>query len=117
MSAWTTLEMAKKQVGVPLSDCANDDLLRMYLENAEAEILEFLNMGGSPVPEPVDVNASQQERRQTKIIRGKMYQLFAHMWRYRGDDEDGVAPKPALRGSLPPDIERGLLPYRRPSLG
>src|SRR5689334_13944324 len=95
---WTTLTMAKKQVAVPATDCANDDLLRMYLELAEALSLEYLNLGGSPAPEPRGPNATEQEDRQATILIGAMYLWFGHLWRYRGDDEDGIAPKSLIQG-------------------
>src|SRR5689334_5504724 len=97
---WMTLTMAKKQVGVPLTDCANDDLLRMYLEQAEALVLEYLNLGGSPVPEPPGPNATAQERRQAKIFTGAMYLQFAELWRFRGDDEQGMVPESRIPGAL-----------------
>ena len=116
MTDWTTLEMAKKHVGIPADDYANDDLLRLKLGEAEALVLEYLNLGGSPVPEPPGEDATPQERRQAKIFIGAMYLQFAELWRYRGDDEDGTLPQSAIRGALSPQVERMLLQYRRPSL-
>lgn len=106
MSAWTNLNMAKKQVGIPLSDCANDDLLARFLEQAEAMVLNYVSNDGA-VAEPTAPNAR---------ISGAIYLQFAELWRFRGDDVDGEVPESAIRGALSPQVERCILSLRPPSL-
>lgn len=106
MSAWTTLEMAKKQVGVPLADTANDDWLRMVLSQAESMVLNYItNDGADTEPTPPDAE-----------ILGAMYLQFAELWRFRGDDVDGDVPESRVRGALSPQVERCILKRRPPSL-
>ncbi len=106
MSAWTTLEMAKKQVGIPLSDCANDDWLRMILAAAEQACLEFLQNASADVPvAPPD-----------KTVSHAMYMQFAEFWRFRGDDENGDPPKSFIPGAPSEQVCRLLLPRRPHSL-
>lgn len=108
MSSWTTLNMAKKQVGLPLTDCDNDDLLRSLLERAEALVLDYIVNTGSGTDTPTPPNAK---------ISGAMYLQFAELWRFRGDDMQGDAPESAVRGALAVQVERCILSMRLPSLG
>jgi hypothetical protein len=105
MSAWTTLQMAKKQVGIPLDDCDNDDWLRMKLAEAEAIVLNYVTNDGTA---PTAPNA---------IISSAMYLQFAELWRFRGDDEDRTPPQSRIPGAPSVQVERCLLPLRSPSLG
>lgn len=105
MSAWTTLEMAKKQVGIPLDDCTNDDWLRMTLAAAEAEVLGFVINTGIDVPTFPN-----------KKLSHAMYVYFAHLWRFRGDDTDKDVPQSRIPGSLPIQVERIIWSMRPPSL-
>ncbi len=107
MSAWTTLDMAKKQVGIPKDDCANDDWLRMKLAEAEAMVLAYvINSDSSITLTPPDYE-----------ISGAIYLQFAELWRFRGDDMDGDAPQSRIPGALSVQVERCILKRRLPSLG
>jgi hypothetical protein len=101
MSAWTTLQMAKKQVGIPLDECANDDWLRMKLAEAEDIVFTFLQTTPTP-PSP--------------IISSAIYLQFAELWRFRGDDVDKDPPQSRIPGAPSAQVERCLLQLRPPSL-
>jgi hypothetical protein len=102
MSAWTTLQMAKKQVGIPLDDCDNDDWLRMKLAEAEAIVFNYLQ------GEPATI---------TPIVQSAIYLQFAELWRFRGNDVDGDLPKGSIPGAPSVQVERCLYSLRAPSLG
>src|SRR5689334_9403856 len=106
MSVWTTLEMAKKQVGIPLTDCTNDDWLRMKLAEAEQMVLGYIVNDGSETPTPPDYEVS-----------GAIYLQFAELWRFRGDDMDKDPPQSRIPGALSVQVERCILNRRSPSLG
>lgn len=103
MSNWTTLEMAKKQVGIPLADCANDDWLRMKLAEAEDIVMTYLQTTPALVPP-------------RPIVSGAIYLQFAELWRFRGDDVEGDPPKSRIPGAPSVQVERCLLQLRPPSL-
>jgi hypothetical protein len=96
--------MAKKQIGMSLSNCSQDDWLRAKLEEAEAIVLAYLQT--TPAPEPP-----------AHRIRSAMYLQFAEFWRFRGDDEEGAAPKSRIPGAPSVQVERCLYGLRPPSLG
>jgi hypothetical protein len=102
MSAWTTLAMAKKQIGIPKEDCTNDDWLRMKLEEAEKLVMSYIQAEPSP-----------PDHR----IRSAIYIQFAELWRFRGDDLDGDLPKSRIAGAPSQQVERCLFGMRPPSLG
>jgi len=104
MSAWTTLDMAKKQVGIPKEDCTQDDWLRQKLEDAETMVMRYLQT--SPEIAPPNGN-----------IRSAIYIQFAELWRFRGDDVDGDVPKSRIAGAPSMQVERCLFGMRPPSLG
>ncbi len=107
MSVWTTLEMAKKQVGVSLDDTALDDWMRMKLAEAEQMVLSYVINDDATVV----LTAPDPE------ISGAIYLQFAELWRFRGDDMDGDAPKSRIPGALSVQVERCILKRRLPSLG
>lgn len=102
MSQWTTLAMAKKQVGIPLSDCSLDDWLQSKLTQAEAIVFNYLQ------GEPAAV---------TPIVQSAIYLQFAELWRFRGNDVEGDLPKGSLPGAPSVQVERCLYSLRVPSLG
>ncbi len=102
---WTTLEMAKKQVGIDLTDSALDDLLRMYLRIAEAMCLNFAQNDVLPV-----LTAPDDE------ISGAIYLQFAELWRFRGDDVDKDPPQSFIPGAPSVQVCRILLKRRAPSI-
>lgn len=102
---WATLEMAKKQVGIPLSDCDRDDWLRMKLSEAEAMVLEYVINAGIDVPTVPNFK-----------ISGAIYLQFAELWRFRGDDLDKDPPQSRIPGALSMQVERCILAMRPPSL-
>lgn len=102
MSAWTTLAMAKKQVGIPEVDCSQDDWLRMKLAEAEAIVFGYLQA----TPDPPQAR-----------ISGAIYLQFAELWRFRGDDLEGDAPASRIPGAPAVQVERALYGLRPPSLG
>jgi hypothetical protein len=104
--SWTTLEMAKKQVGIPLNDYASDDWLNMKLAEAEAMVLNYIVNNGLTVPTPPDYEVS-----------GAIYLQFAELWRFRGDDMDKDPPQSRIPGALSAQVERCILKRRAPSLG
>ena len=106
MSVWTTLDMAKKQVGIPREDCANDDWLRMKLAEAEALVINYVVNTGTETPTPPDPE-----------ISGAIYLQFAELWRFRGDDVDKDPPQSRIPGALSVQVERCILKRRLPSLG
>ena len=107
MSLWTTLPMAKRQVGIPFDDYSNDDLLNSLLERAERMVLEYVsNDTVADEPTPPD-----------PLIAGAIYLQFAEVWRFRGDDVDGDGPASRIPGALSPQVERCILKRRLPSLG
>lgn len=108
MSDWTTLAMAKKQVGIPLTECDRDDWLRMILSMAEGMCLQVL--------QDLTLNPTDFPAKQAEIISGHMYMQFAELWKFRGDDVNGDPPQSRIPGALSVQIERGLLQYRPPSL-
>lgn len=103
MAVWTTLEMAKKQVGIPLADDSLDDWLRMKLAEAEDIVLTFLQI--TPTPQPP-----------RSIISGAIYLQFAELWRFRGDDMDKDPPQSRIPGAPSAQVERCLLALRPPSI-
>lgn len=105
MSVWTTINMAKKQVGIPLTECANDDWLRMKLAEAEAMVLNYAVNNGIDVPSPPNYKVS-----------GAIYLQFAELWRFRGDDLDKDPPQSRIPGALSVQVERCILAMRPPSV-
>ncbi len=101
--AWTTLEMAKKQVGIDLTDCTQDDWLRMKLAEAEDIVLTYLqNVPALTAPRP--------------IVSSAIYLQFAELWRFRGDDVDKDPPQSRIPGAPSVQVERCLLALRLPSI-
>lgn len=99
---WMTLELAKKQVGIPLSETARDDRLAQIGDEAEAIVIQYLQE--RPEPDPPDA-----------IVRAACYLQFAELWRFRGDDPDGQVPSSRIPGAPSPQVERCLYPRRPPS--
>lgn len=99
---WTTLPMAKKQVGIPATDCSLDDWLQQKLTQAEAIVFQYLQ------GEPAAV---------TSIVQSAIYLQFAELWRFRGDDPQGDAPESRIPGAPAVQVERCLYAQRLPSIG
>lgn len=99
--------MAKKQVGIPLTECANDDWLRLQLSIAEQFVLNIeTNNGADPLPTPPDFE-----------ITGSILLVFGELWRHRGDAMQGEGPEQStIMGSLSPQIARLIWKRRPPSL-
>lgn len=98
---WTTLAMAKKQIGIVGTDCTDDDWLRAKLAQAEAIVFQYLQ------GEPTTV---------TPLVQAAIYLQFAELWRFRGDDTDGEVPKGVIPGDPSMQVQRCLYSLRVPSL-
>lgn len=101
---YLTLEMAKKRARLPLTSTHEDDVLLGYLEEAQAIVLAYLQTTKADTPPPDD------------RIRNAIGLQFAELWRFRGNDPEGVAPAPRIAGAPSPAIERALFGRRLPTI-
>lgn len=112
-----TLSQAKRHCNIPLDEHDHDDSVRMYLEQAQEIILDYVKQrvdATEATAWAVVVEAWTDETAPRQVLAA-ILRLTAHLYRDRGDEFPGQRLESEL-GELPRDVTMFLHRLRDPAL-